>query len=153
MAQQILLVVFSRRELGIISELLTKENLSKNEAFGFSKSLDAPALQKLFNEIARKYCTIIMEWTQSKCEATFSGCGLSGVCGFDETCVNDQKANSGYVCKRKCFSINYCILLGIETSHFLWQNGCFFKKELKTFRLKTCNYRRGTDITDGYLGN
>ena len=87
-----------RRKLALISQLFKTQWLSKNEEYGFSQSLDAAGIAKLFNSMASRYCEEILGMTSEECKQDLKGCGLNSNCAFDETCVNDANESAGYRC-------------------------------------------------------
>merc|ERR1712142_1197694 len=86
------------RKLALISQLFKKEWLSESEEYGFSQSLDADRIAKLFNTMAYRYCEEILKSTN--CRENLKGCGLNSNCIFDETCINDPNESAGYRCER-----------------------------------------------------
>ena len=66
--QQISFLIFHfRRRLLPITTLLTEENLSKNQLYGFKKTLDHEEISKLLKSVQAQYCTKIAGLTKDEC--------------------------------------------------------------------------------------
>ena len=103
-------LLFFRRKLRLITDLLTEENLSKNVKYGFVKSLQAEKIQTLLRSVSQEYCRQILGLGDI-CDDTLKGCGLDDDCGY-RACFVDLKGPKGYVCVGKlvCRSERrYCI--------------------------------------------
>ncbi len=84
-------------KLNLFSNLIQEQFLSKSDAYGFPKTINASGIRNMLSRLNQLYCREVLNMTQSECNLSLTGCGLSDTCTNDEICI-DINNDKGYRC-------------------------------------------------------
>ena len=111
-----------RRDLALISDLITEDNLKRNENYEITDLLNHAGIKSLLESVLDKYLEKVgIEGRKLTPEENqeLKGCGISAYCDPDEECINDSNDPEGYKClKGKVVCVFLTFRMPILKNHF-----------------------------------